>query len=147
VSRNLWNQQISLILCFYLSSAIIEQQVSYKCGIGLKADWLYFANIITKEVWLTVTSNYFNNSKHQTFVDLVILNPTITVTLMAKFNPTITAYLVPYITEGYDNKKFCYCVNLLLKVEHISNTMGTCALTDIYILALGPAAFRQVCLY
>jgi len=30
-------------------------------------------------------------------VDLVILNPTITVyvIMMAKFNPTITAYLVP----------------------------------------------------
>jgi len=38
---------------------------------------------------------------------------------MAKFNPTITAYLVPYIREGYD-KKICYFVRLLLKVEHIS---------------------------
>jgi len=35
---------------------------------------------------------------------------------MAKFNPTITAYLVPYIREGYDNKKFCYWMSLLLKV-------------------------------
>jgi len=25
---------------------------------------------------------------------------------MAKFNPTITVYLVPYIIEGYDNEKF-----------------------------------------
>jgi len=58
-----------------------------------------------------------------TFVDPVILNPTITVILMAKFNPTITAYLVPYKREKYDNKKFCYWVSLLLKVEHISNTL------------------------
>jgi len=36
---------------------------------------------------------------------------------MAKFNPTITAYLVPYATEGYDNKTFFYWVSLLLKVE------------------------------
>jgi len=36
-------------------------------------------------------------------------------------NPTITAYLVPYIREGYDNKKML----LGLKVEHISYTMGT----------------------
>jgi len=41
-----------------------------------------------------------------TFVDLVILNPIITVILMAKFIPTITAYLVPCIKEGYDNKSF-----------------------------------------
>jgi len=53
---------------------------------------------------------------------------------MAKFNSTIT---VPYITEGYENKKFCYWMNLLLKVEHISYTMGTCALTDIHTLAHG----------
>jgi len=25
---------------------------------------------------------------------------------MAKLNPTITAYLVPYLREGYDNKIF-----------------------------------------
>jgi len=43
--------------------------------------------------------------KYLTSVDLVILNPTITISFMAKFNPTITAYLVPYITEGYNNKK------------------------------------------
>jgi len=36
---------------------------------------------------------------------VVILNPT--VILMAKFNPTITAYLVPCIIEGHDNKNFC----------------------------------------
>jgi len=36
------------------------------------------------------------------FVDLVILNPTITVILMAKFNPTITVHWVPYITEVHD---------------------------------------------
>jgi len=53
------------------------------------------------------------------------VNPTITVILMAKFNPTITAYLVPYIIEGYGNNKFCYWVSLLLKVKHISCTMGT----------------------
>jgi len=60
------------------------------------------ANIIIKEAWLTlVPSNYFvNNSKYWTFVNLVILNPTITVILVANFNPTITAYLVPYIREG-----------------------------------------------
>jgi len=56
---------------------------------------------------------------------------------MAKFNSTFTTYLVPYIREGYDNKKFCYWVSLLLKVEHISYTMDTCALPDIYTLALG----------
>jgi len=28
------------------------------------------------------------------------------------------------------------------KVEHISYTMGTCALPDVYTLALGPAALR-----
>jgi len=43
--------------------------------------------------------------KYTTFVDLVIFNPTITVIFMAKFNPTITACWVPYIREGYDNKK------------------------------------------
>jgi len=56
---------------------------------------------------------------------------------MEKFNPTITAYLVPYIIEGYDNKNFCYWVNLLLKVEHISYTMGTRALPDICTLVHG----------
>jgi len=30
--------------------------------------------------------------------------------------------------------------SILLKVEHISYTMGTCALPDIYTLALGPAS-------
>jgi len=45
---------------------------------------------------------------------------------MAKFNPTIT---------GYDNKNFCYWVNLPLKVKHISYTMGMNALPDIYALA------------
>jgi len=54
---------------------------------------------------------------------------------MAKFNPTITAYLLPYIIEEYDNKNFCYRVSLLLKVERISYTMGTRALPDIYSLA------------
>jgi len=32
----------------------------------------------------------------------------------------------------------------LFKVEHISYTMGTCALPDIYTLALRPAALEQV---
>jgi len=33
----------------------------------------------------------------------------------------------------------CYWVNLLLKVEHISYTMGTCSLPDIYThLPSGP---------
>jgi len=70
--------------------------------------------IITKEVWLTpVPSNYYG--KYWTFVDLVILNP------------TIIAYLVPYIIEGCDNKNFCHWMSLLLKVDHISYTMGTYA--------------------
>jgi len=58
---------------------------------------------------------------------------------MAKFNPTITAYLVPCITEGYDN---CYWVSILLKVEHIS---GTHALPDIYTLALGLYQAKHQC--
>jgi len=54
---------------------------------------------------------------------------------MANFlYPTTTAYLV----LGYDNKKFCYWVSLLLKVEPISYTMGTRAFPDIYALARGP---------
>jgi len=66
-------------------------------------------SLIYYELFLTlVSSNYFvNNSKYPTSVDLVILNPSITVFFMEKFNPTIT-YLVSYITEGFDNK------NLLL---------------------------------
>jgi len=51
---------------------------------------------------------------------------------VAKFNPTITAYLVPYIKEVH-KKNFCYWVSLLFKVEHISYTMGTHALPGIYI--------------
>jgi len=61
---------------------------------------------------------------------------------MAKFIPTITAYLVLYIIEGYGNM-LC----LLLKVEHISYTMGTRALPDIYTLALRPVALVQVHIY
>jgi len=57
---------------------------------------------------------------------------------MAKFNSTITAYFVPYITEGCDNKNFCNLVSLLLKVEHISYTIGANTLPDIYTLARGP---------
>jgi len=38
---------------------------------------------------------------------------------MAKFNPTITAYLVLYVREGNDIKKSCYLVSLLAKVEHL----------------------------
>jgi len=76
--------------------------------------------------------------KYPTFVDLVILNPTITVILMAKFNPTITAYLIPYIRELYDdNKIFYYWVSLLLKVEHISYIMDARVLPDMYTLARG----------
>jgi len=59
------------------------------------------------------------------------LNPTITVIFMAKFNPIITTYLLPYITEGYDNKQICYWMSLLLKVEHISYTLGTCVYTHL----------------
>jgi len=70
---------------------------------------------------------------HATFVDLEILNPTITVILMAKFNPTITAYLVPYITEGYDNKK------MLLLGESILLKAIPCGLPIIYTFTLGPA--------
>jgi len=78
---------------------------------------------------------------------LVILNPTITVTLMAKFNLMITAYLVLYTREGYYNKSFYYWMSLFIKVEHISYTMGIRALPDIYTLSLRPAALRQVSIY
>jgi len=61
-------------------------------------------------------------AKYQAFVDLVILNPTITVILMAKFSPTINAYLFPYIIEGYDNKILQLDE---FKVAHINYTMGT----------------------
>jgi len=60
---------------------------------------------------------------------------------MAKFNPTITVHLVPYIREGNDNK------NILLMSERISYIMVTCALPDIYTLALRPAVLRQVHIY
>jgi len=97
-----------------------------------KADWFYFANIITKEACHITLS---------TMVDiqlLVILNPTIAIILMAKFNSTITTYLVPYIREGYDNKNFCYLVSLLYKVEYNSfTTKGTHALPDICTCAYG----------
>jgi len=57
------------------------------------------------------------------------VNPTITV---AKFNPTITAYLVLYIREGYDNKTFAIGRVYFLKyVEHISYNIVTRALPDI----------------
>jgi len=57
-------------------------------------------------------------------------------------NPTITAYLVPYIMEGKGMTiKFCYWLSLLLKVKHISYTMGTLT------LAIRPAALRQVRIY
>jgi len=57
--------------------------------------------------WLTLfPSNYFvNNSNYQTFVDLGILNPTITVIFMAKFNPTITAYFF-FILQVYYYYKY-----------------------------------------
>jgi len=94
-----------------------------------KAVWFFFANIQTKEAWLTIIpSNYFtNNGKYPTFVNLVILNPTITVILIEKCFPTITTYLVPYIIEVYDNKKFCYWVSLLLNIhECFAWCMCTC---------------------
>jgi len=59
-----------------------------------KAVWFYFANIITKEAWLTLinTSSFKLLCQQQwmsyTFADIVV----------AKFNPTIT--LVPYIKKG-----------------------------------------------
>jgi len=56
---------------------------------------------------------------------------TITVIFMVKFNPTITAYMVPYITEGYDSTiGWVYFL-----VEHISDIMSTRALPDINTLA------------
>jgi len=57
---------------------------------------------------------------------------------MAKFNPTIKAYLVPYIIEGCDNKNFCYWM-IKSRTYCISYTMhmDTHALPDIYTLALG----------
>jgi len=53
----------------------------------------------------------------------------------------------PYI--GHDDKNFCYCVNLLAKVEHINYTMGTSALPDAYTLALWSACMQNVymCIY
>jgi len=42
---------------------------------------------------------------------------------MAKFNPTITAYLVPYIGEGYDNKK----------IVMDESDMYTCPQASVYI--------------
>jgi len=118
-------------------------------GLNFNSSKAICANIITKEACLTLIniSSLINNGKYPTFVNLVILNPTITVTLMAKFNPTITAYLVPYMIERHDNKIFCYWVSLLLKVEHISYTMGTRTLPDIYTLALGPVTLRQLHIY
>jgi len=47
------------------------------------------------------------NSKYPTFVNLI---------LMAKFNPMITAYLIPYATEEHDNKNG---ESILARVEHI----------------------------
>jgi len=76
------------------------------------------------------------NGKYPTFVDLVILNPTITVILIAKFNPIIIAYLVPY--NGMTITNFG-----LLKVKHISYNMVTSALLDMYTLV----ALGQVCTF
>jgi len=73
----------SVILSLF---SYMEHQVSYNLWDWIlidqkQIDYTYFANIITKEAWLTlVPSNYFvNDGKYPTFVDLVILNPTITV--------------------------------------------------------------------
>jgi len=63
---------------------------------------------------------------------------------MTIFNPTITAYLVPYIKEGYDNKNFSHWVSLLLEVEHISYTIGTRALPDTCPKACGPRASMYI---
>jgi len=56
----------------------------------------------------TSSLNYFvNNGKYPAFIDLVILNLTITVILTEKFNPTIMLYLVP---RGMTIKNdCCYC--------------------------------------
>jgi len=59
---------------------------------------------------------------------------------MAEFNPTITPYLA---REGYDNKSFDIGES---KVEHISYTMSTCALSDMCTLAFGPATLCM-CVY
>ena len=63
---------------------------------------------------------YINKPKNQTAVNFIKLSPTITVCLVAKFNPTITFFLIPYIKEGYDRVRFCNWISLLAKVEHIS---------------------------
>jgi len=100
VQKSVKSADFSLILWFI---SLLLYRTARK--LQLWVDWFYFANIITKEAWLTLinTSSFVNNGKYQTFVDLAILNPTITVILMAKFIHTIAAYLVPYIREGYDN--------------------------------------------
>jgi len=49
---------------------------------------------------------------------------------MAKFNPTITAYLVPYIKEGYKKCKILLLDEstvVLLKIDHTSYTISTCS--------------------
>jgi len=61
------------------------------------------------------TISFKNNGKYRSFVDLES-----TVIFMAKFNPTITAYLVPCITEGYYNRNFLLLDESTFKVEHIS---------------------------
>jgi len=128
----------TVILSLFLSKKITIVGLNLNSS---KADWFYFAVIITKEAWLTlITLSTTVNIE----LLLVILNPTITVILMAKFNPTITTYLVPYIIEGCDNTKFSYWVSLFLKVDYISYTMGTHALPDIYTLALGPVALVYI---
>jgi len=96
--------------------------------------------VVDKRYWLTFGNltpiNFVNNGKYQTFVDLVILNPTITVILIANSIPQSLFVWFPIIRERLGNK-ILLPSEYTCKSQHISYTMGTRALTDIYTLALG----------
>jgi len=75
-------------------------------------------------------------NKGKTIVDLVKLNPTITVCLVAKSqNHSISGSL-------YNRRIWQY--KILRKVEHFSYITGTCTLHDICTPALGSEALIQV---